>query len=396
MTGIERRHFLKGAFGLAAATAVGIPLAGCSSDGTTSGQTGQTSAGQSTTGVVASPGPTSGGGSGNATTTMALPSRPFGLGSYGGPYQAGQVKAFFDPVLGPKGIQRTDVTLATATLMAQMQLQVENKAVEWDIVDINEYLVHVAEKRGLLEPIDYSVVDKSQLPEGSALTYGVPFGTIGRVLCWNKKFFDESTAPKGWQDFWDLQKFPGKRGFLNYVGSGAMEAALMADGVKPEDLYPLDLDRAFKSLDKIKAALVPAVSGAQQTQMLVDANVPMAFVTEGRLNEAVGKGAPWVAVRHNSLYVREVYVIPKGSGYAQIANQVLALAVTPQPQATFSDAVGYGPINVKAYDLLSAAARSKFSSSPEFSDQGVVLMSASWYADNIDEATRLYTKWTGS
>ena len=55
------------------------------------------------------------------------------------------------------------------------------------------------------------------------------------------------------------------------AGTPNLEFALIADGVPMDKVYPIDIDRAFKSLSRIKSA-VPKFwdTGALSSQMLAD------------------------------------------------------------------------------------------------------------------------------
>ena len=52
------------------------------------------------------------------------------------------------------------------------------------------------------------------------------------------------------------------------------EFALMADGVKPDELYPLDLARATKKLETIKDDIVFWTSGAESQESSAPARSP--------------------------------------------------------------------------------------------------------------------------
>ena len=80
-----------------------------------------------------------------------------------------------------------------------------------------------------------------------------------------------SECPKTWADLFDTTKFPGKRTFYKWSAPGVIEVALLADGVAPAKLYPLDLDRAFKKLDTIKGDIIWWSGGAQSQQLLASA-----------------------------------------------------------------------------------------------------------------------------
>ena len=92
--------------------------------------------------------------------------------------------------------------------------------------------------------------------------YRAPIHVYSTVVGYRPDMLD--TAPATFADFFDADKFPGKRGAYNWVMGGLLEMALIADGVALEDLYPLDTDRAYKKIDTIKDDIVWWDTGAQQ------------------------------------------------------------------------------------------------------------------------------------
>ena len=157
--------------------------------------------------------------------------------SFGGVYQEAQRKAWLEPYTELTGVQFTeDENSSNATIKAQ----VESGQVTWDVVDVgNDFGLDV--HCDLLEPLDYSLIPRDELNADLGITdYRIPDITYGVVLAYNT----EATAgavPEGWADYFDTAKIPGKRGAWDYSEGGMFEFALMADGVAPADLYPLDL-----------------------------------------------------------------------------------------------------------------------------------------------------------
>jgi len=131
---------------------------------------------------------------------------------------------------------------------------VESGNVTWDVVDVEYDFALAAAKAGLLEPIDFAVVDKAQIDPRFVTDNAVGSFYYSFVLGYNKDVLKEE--PKTWADLFDTTKFPGKRTFYKWSAPGVLEIALLADGVAPDKLYPLDLDRAFKKLDTIKGDIV--------------------------------------------------------------------------------------------------------------------------------------------
>ncbi len=172
--------------------------------------------------------------------------------SFGGVYQEAQRKAWLEPYTELTGVQFTeDENSSNATIKAQ----VESGQVTWDVVDVGNDFGLEANK-DLLEPLDYTIIPRDEMNQDLGVSdWRVPDITYGVVLGYNTDA-TKGAVPEGWADFFDTTKIPGKRGVWDYSEGGMFEFALMADGVAPADLYPLDLPRATAKLDTIKDDIV--------------------------------------------------------------------------------------------------------------------------------------------
>ena len=136
------------------------------------------------------------------------------------------------------------------------------------------------------------------MPEAYRSPYSVAYEFYSSVLAYSQKKYPEGRTPNSWADFWDVKKFPGRRALRNHP-IATLEAALMADGVAPDKLYPLDVDRAFKKLEEIKPHItVWWTSGAQSAQLLNDGEVDMVMAWNGRVSALAKEGAK-VAFTYN-------------------------------------------------------------------------------------------------
>lgn len=158
------------------------------------------------------------------------------------------------------------VTVVTPSDYAKLIAMVENGTTEWDVMNCDAYWGVYAGKKGYLEPIDYKTVTE-KLDKAVELEHVVGAEVYDSVISYNSDKYTADSAPKSWTDFYDLQKFPGKRAVWQYPVT-VLESALLADGVPMDKLYPLDLDRAFAKLDTIKGSIVWWTKGAQPAQML--------------------------------------------------------------------------------------------------------------------------------
>src|SRR5690606_16915554 len=126
-----------------------------------------------------------------------------------------------------------DINEATLSSEAEVRMQVKSGAVTWDIVTLGASRCETAAADGLLEKLDYDVIDVSAYPEGSYSDYCIGASTFAYVMAWNKKTLGVD-GPQSWADFWDVEKFPGSRSLWKYP-SYVLEAALLADGVTSEE-----------------------------------------------------------------------------------------------------------------------------------------------------------------
>ena len=176
------------------------------------------------------------------------------------------------------------------------------------------------------------------------------FSVYGIVMAYRTDTYKGET-PKGWADFWDTAKFPGRRGLYRNP-KGVLESALLADGVAPKDLYPLDVDRAFAMLDKIRPQVaVWWTSGAQNTQLLQNGEVDMSDTWSARAFAAIDSGAP-VNIIWKGLYSIDGWSIPLGTPKLTQAREFVRFCMHPERQAAYSSIVANGPSNLKAYDFI--------------------------------------------
>jgi putative spermidine/putrescine transport system substrate-binding protein len=287
--------------------------------------------------------------------------------SFGGAYQDAESKALFQPAAKALGITLKEDTY---TGIAQLRLQVKAGAVTWDVVASGSGSAAHAGAEGILEKLDYTVIDVANFIPGTWQAYCVGGDVFSTVMAWNTATFGDH-PPQTWADFWDVKKFPGKRSYRN-AAAGALEPALMADGVPMDQVYatlsaPGGIDRAIRKIAELKPHVaVWWSSGAQHAQLMKDGEVDMITGWNGRF-DAVAKDGGKVAYTFNqALLDYDAYAIPKGAPHKDLAMKFLAEISKPQYQAELTKYIPYGPTNKKAYDLgiIDAAYAKKLPSSP--------------------------------
>ena len=263
--------------------------------------------------------------------------------SFGGVYQEAQREGWLKPYTALTGVQFQE---SEESSNATIKAQVEAGNVEWDVVDVgNDF--GLEGNADLLEPLDYSLIKQDEILEGFATKYRVGDMTYGVALAYNT----DKTAgkvPEGWADFFDTTKFPGKRGLWKYSTGGVLEFALMADGVKPADLYTpkLDVDRAIKKLDTIKDDIVWWDSGAQSQELIGSGEVAMSMIWNGRGYSAKHTDNKPVEIQWNQqILTADYFVVPKGTPNKQAAMEFIAWATCAQNNGAVSQKIPYGPTN---------------------------------------------------
>ena len=306
--------------------------------------------------------------------------------SFGGVYQEAQRMAWLEPYTELTGVQfQEDENSSNATI----KTQVESGQVTWDVVDVgNDFGLDV--HKDLLEPLDYTLIPKDELNADLGITdYRIPDITYGVVLAYNT----EATAgkvPEGWADYFDTAKIPGKRGAWDYSEGGMLEFALMADGVKPADLYPLDLERATKKLDTIKDDIVFWSSGAESQELIGSGEVAMTMIWNGRGWSAKNIDKKPVEIQWNQQIVTADYlVIPKGSPNKDAAMKFIAYTACADVNAGPSEFIPYGPTNKNA----TANPAMVNDLSVTNADENSAYFDDTYLAENFDEIDAAWQAW---
>jgi len=235
----------------------------------------------------------------------------------------------------------------------KIKAMVEAGKVTWDVVDVEgDYAVQAGDA-GLLEKLDFSVIDKSKLDPRFVTDYSVGSFYYSFVIGCNQDAV--KACPKTWTDLFDTAKFPGKRAFYKWSAPGVIEAALLADGVAADKLYPLDLDRAFKKLDTIKKDIVWWTGGAQSQQLLASAEAPFGSFWNGRLTALEKTGVKVSTSWDGNITAADSLVVPKGSKNKAAAMKFIAYASSAKAQAEFAAASGYAPTNLGSPALMDPA-----------------------------------------
>lgn len=278
--------------------------------------------------------------------------------SWGGAYGAAQAEAHLKPFTAATGIKTTMVDSDNPATPIKAMVDAGNVTIDVASVEYADAIRLCDE--GLLEPVDIAslpagsdgVAAKDDFLAGAVTDCGVSTDIWATVFAYDTTKIT-GDGPKTAADFFDLTKFPGKRG-LHKGAKAVLEFALMADGVPTADVYtmlgtPEGVDRAFKKLDTIKDQVVWWEAGSQAPQLLADGEVAMTSAYNGRIfNAAIGEGKPFQIVWDAQTYENEMYVIPKGAPNMDEAKQFVAYATSTDGLRAQAQQISYGPARKSA------------------------------------------------
>lgn len=174
------------------------------------------------------------------------------------------------------------------------------------------------------------------------------------------------TAPESWVDFWDLEKYPGKRGVPAWGPDAQLfEFALLADGVAMDDLYPLDVDRALTKLEELRDHFIVYDSNAQGLQLVTGGQADLALLPNGRVELAAKSSMPIDLTFNEGALVIDWAAIPKGALNAEAAKEFLRFATEVPQQQAFLGQIPYSGTNVGSLEGLAPSVLSTLPTSEE-------------------------------
>ena len=311
----------------------------------------------------------------------------------GGAYSDTMKKHVYDPFTKETGIE----VVIVPTTFAKMLAMVKSGNVELDVADTGLDGLVTLNKSGTLAPIDYAhwkYTDPNDI--GSQFKTPTTLGIYmyATVLGYNKEAFANNTQPKNWSEFWDAKKFPGSRMLADLAsGTPNLEFALIADGVPMDKIFPIDIDRAFKSLSLIKPAIKKFWdTGALSAQMLADKDVVLGSIWNGRLQAVADKGAPLAIEWNQHMLQIQAYGIFKDAKNMKEAQMLVDYSMNAKQIYAVGTELNYGPTNRKAFDLIPADIVAKLPGSPENLKRSFV-QDVTWWDENRPKVSAVWSKW---
>ncbi|MCZ6486812.1 MAG: extracellular solute-binding protein [Gammaproteobacteria bacterium] len=330
------------------------------------------------------------------------------VASWGGAYTASQQKAYADTWKeGKVNFINYEGGLD------EIRIQVASGIVTWDIVDVLPHEARVGCDQGLFEELDRSMFTPTA--DGTSMDDDLlvppPNDCVVPQVFWSYvPFYQEGTfsgeQPTTIADFFNVKKFPGKRGIHTWPNA-LIEMALVADGVSVKEVYDVmstdeGIDRAFRMLDKIRDHAVFWSSGAEPLKLVKSGRVSMSLAFNGRIGAAIlFEDEKFVTVWDGQVLEEEWLVLLKGAPNAEQALNFLVHASAPEQQAAQARYINYGPMRQSAFEIIRAGEpwfdngktiMEHMPNRPEVMSRSVVA-DPDWWADYGEPVDERYTAW---
>ncbi|MXN17796.1 extracellular solute-binding protein [Pseudooceanicola sp. GBMRC 2024] len=276
----------------------------------------------------------------------------------------------------------------------KVRAMVESGAVVWDVCDSGAGSAIVMNGAGVIQPIDYSIVDKTKVLEGTALDFAVGNYVFSYVLCWNPTMLPGG-APQTWADVWNVKDFPGMRTFRKSV-RGQLEAAALAMGVNKDEVYAfLDdegIKQAIAKFRELRDNIIVWGSGSESQNLFLQGEVAMGNIYSTRaflLKDQMDKGT-FETTFDGGVLQPGMWVVPKNNpAGTKAAMEFIASAQDPKLQVEWFTAIGNGPINPAAAPMVPAELAAYNPNTPENVAKQVIY-NDEWYGKNQVSAEELY------
>lgn len=276
----------------------------------------------------------------------------------------------------------------------KVRAMVESGAVVWDVCDSGAGSAIVMNGAGVIQEIDYNIVDRNKVLPGTALPFAVGNYVFSYALAYNPTMLPGGT-PKSWADVWNVKDFPGMRTFRKSV-RGQLECAALALGVAKEDVYTFLDDEGIKEaiakFRSLRENIIVWGSGSDSQNLFLQGEVAMGniYSTRGFLLRDQMDPGTFEMTYQDAVLQPGMWVVPKGNpAGTEAAMKFISVVQDPKLQAEWFVAIGNGPINPAAADLVPAELAPLNPNSPENVAKQVIY-NDEWYGKNQVSAEELY------
>lgn len=319
------------------------------------------------------------------------------IGTTGGAYEDALRSAWFDPFTKATGIKVVTVAATNSEMRAKASAMVKTGNVSWDLYLDGE--IEAASKAHAQVTEDLTAFcrqfeGRKDLPKNACTAGGVLLQSTATLLAYRIEKAGEP-APRTWADMWDTKKFPGGRSFPNFNDPWrVMAAALLADGVSREKLFPLDIDRALAKLDQIRSSVsLWWKTGDQSVQGFRNGDYSLGQIWLTRARALKNEGQPIAWSYKQAFLVGDRIGLVKGAPDRDNALKLMAFWLnSPEAQAKACSILSCTPPSAKAIAMMSDEARKTMPSADDLRNS-IIVPDAKWINANAATMLERWNSW---
>lgn len=333
---------------------------------------------------------------GAATVAAAQPSEVV-VATTGGVYDKTLKEVWFEPFTKATGISVRTIIATDSEQRTQAQAMAAAGHVTWDIINNVDIMAESEQNRSFTRDLTtfcQQFQSRKDLVEKACNPAGVQISFNTTLLAFNTEKMS-SGQPQNWADFWDTSKFPGPRTLPNFSDPWRVyAAALMADGVAADKLFPLDIERALNKLNQIKPQIeLWWRTGDQSQQGFRNGEYVAGMIWGTRASALRSEGQPIATTYQGAFMMADTMQVLKGGPNPEGAEALLKFYLEdPDVQARLAERLNITPPSLEAVAKMSEAARASIPNSPE-AFAGIVRHDPVWIAKNQDKLMESWSKW---
>ncbi|MCM2472449.1 ABC transporter substrate-binding protein [Rhizobium sp. CG5] len=293
--------------------------------------------------------------------------------------------------------QETGINVSTASVpdIAKLEVMENVGSVEWDLMDAEGTQMELAIKKDLLQKIDYDlifkIVPKEQIDPKVIKEYGVGSVAFSTVIAWNTGLFG-ADGPQSWKEWADTTRFKGRRA-LYAQPRPSFEIALMAAGVPPEKIYPINIDDAFKALDELKPKIDLWVEKTSQWGVLMqNGEVDLMGSSLSRTLDEKKRSGKIDFTFNQSIIEQDYWVIPKSAAGGANAQKLIAYMLMAKGSLAFASRMPFNVANTTIYGDIPEEMQQQLPGYPANAARNVQIDQA-WWTANSDQVRLRWLDW---
>jgi putative spermidine/putrescine transport system substrate-binding protein len=270
-----------------------------------------------------------------------------------------------------------------------------------DLYLLPEILLPQAVRDGRVKPLPWDQIPHSELVPQAIHGFGVASCGYATMMAYNVNAYGER-FPQDWQHFFAIDLTPDMR-TLKRTPVDNLEFALLASGVSANNLYPLQVDQAFRQLDKIRQYVrLWWVNDQEPVQALNSGTVTMGSVSLDAILK-LGSQAGLDVNRNQAIMHWNYWVIPQyGSNNPEAALRFINLVLDARTQADIVDwwlhkapkssIRGCSPSNQATFTLMDRGTARVFPTYPA-NYSLLIHPDIEWWSENYAAVSSRFENW---